>query len=82
MSIKIERAAKLSSAGQYPATFSALLDHLPQALVDSMTSRQLAAAIDALYACAETSKALAAREAIDNGFIWDARKQRSRGIAA
>lgn len=81
MSIKIERAVKLSKIGAYPATFSALLAHVPQTLVDTMTSRQLAATLDALFACAQESKALAAREAIQNGFVWDARQNRSRDIA-
>jgi hypothetical protein len=82
MSIKIERAMKLASAGNFPATFSGLLAHIPQGLVDTMTSRQLASTIDALYTCAQESKAFAAREAINNGFIWDARQNRSRDIAA
>lgn len=45
MSIKIERAKKLSKWGKYHQTFSARLDSLGD-LVNVLTARQIAYAID------------------------------------
>lgn len=76
MSIKINRAAKHSKVGAWPATFTSLLAYIPPTLLDAMTSRQIGLAIDALYDCAQKSKEIAGRETIDEGVVWDADRNR------
>ncbi len=71
MSIKINRAAKHSKVGGLPSTFRSLLAYIPPELLDAMTSRQIGLTIDALYDCAQESKAIAVREAIDEGVVCD-----------
>ncbi|TAW50589.1 hypothetical protein [Rhizobium leguminosarum] len=71
MSIKINRAAKFSKVGAWPGTFTSLLAYMPPTLLDAMTARQIGLAIDALYDCAQKSKAIAEREALDCGVVWD-----------
>lgn len=39
--IKIERARRLSSTGNYPATFDAMLAHVSAAIITSVTGRPL-----------------------------------------
>lgn len=76
MSIKLSRARRLCDTGRYPATYDVLLDHVPDALIDRLTAAEIAEMIDAMYRCSARAKALAARDAIDEGCVWDARRQR------
>ena len=80
MSIKIERARKLSLTGNYPASFGAMLAAIPASIVDALTSRQLAELIDANWTLAQASKAIANREALAEGAVWDARAQAFRSL--
>lgn len=59
-----------------------MLDAIPAEVVAALTSRQLAALLDAMWQTACASKALANREAIAEGAIWDARRGQMREIAA
>lgn len=79
--IKINRARKLSTIGNLPNTFAAMLIYVPADNITALTSRQLASQIDTLWRACGTSKAIAAREAIENGFVWDERNNCSRDIA-
>ncbi|MCG8506186.1 MAG: hypothetical protein MI755_16400 [Sphingomonadales bacterium] len=78
--IKINRAAQHSETGRYPETFRAMLGHVPADLIARVTGRDLAMIIDALARCATRSKAIAERDACDEGVIWDARKRTLREI--
>lgn len=80
--IKIERARRLSSTGNYPATFSAMLSHVSAETISTVSSRTLAAIIDDLRKASEAAKALANAEAINEGCVWDARQQRHKDIGA
>lgn len=82
MTIKINRARKLSVIGNTPGSFYAMIERIPATVTGAITSRQLADMVDAMWAACQEAKALAAKEAIDQGAVWDARSQRLRGIAA
>jgi len=79
--IKINRAEHLAKIGACPQSFDAMLEHVSGDLIGSVTSRELAAIIDALWCCAGKSKCLAEREALENGGIWSDRDQRFLGVA-
>lgn len=80
--IKIKRARAAATIGRYPASFDAMLARVPADVVAALTSAQLAQMLDALADACDASKALAARDACDEGAIWDARANRLREIAA
>ena len=44
--IKINRARKISSTGQYPRTFEARLKVIPLSLIRDLTAKQIADVID------------------------------------
>lgn len=79
--IKINRALRLAEVGRYPASASAMMDAVPASARANLTSQELAELLDAMWGVAERSKAIAAREVIDNGRIWDAREQCHRALA-
>lgn len=79
--IKIERARRLSSTGNYPATFDAMLGHVSPTVIASVTGITLAHIIDDLYDASQAAKTIANREAVDEGAVWDANQQRHREIA-
>lgn len=75
-SIKIKRALKLSTIGSCSGSAIAMLDAIPQSVVAALTSAQLADLIDANWRLAGASKAIAERDAVAEGAVWDARNQR------
>jgi hypothetical protein len=80
--IKINRALRASAIGGCPASAAAMLAAIPQSVLATASSRQIAELIDANWSLAQEAKALAERASIDQGAIWDARQQRLRDIAA
>lgn len=78
--IKVNRALRLSKTGRYPASANAMLAHVPEAVIATIPGQQLAELIDAMWDCAQASKALAAREILAEGAIWDGQRQRLREI--
>ncbi len=81
-SIKVNRALKLSKIGDCPQSASAMLDALPASAISALTGAQIAEMLDAMWDMAQRSKAIAEREAVAEGAIWDARKGILREIAA
>ena len=81
MQIKIKRARKLCSTGKYPDSFAAMLALVPCDVQAALTSHELAAMIDVLWAACERSKAIAERAACSHGYIWDSRRQVMGDIA-
>ena len=81
MTIKFTRAATLSKIGSTPRSFEDMAAYLPDSVIKSLTSTQLAEMIDALWTCAGDAKAIAAREAIEAGCVWDAKRGTSRDLA-
>lgn len=73
--VKVNRALALASVGRNPASASDMLAAIPQAIIAALTSRQIAELMDAMWHACQRSKALAAQDAIDEGAIWDARRQ-------
>lgn len=80
--IKLGRARRISAIGQHPATYAAISRHLPDTLIARASAKEIAAVIDALYACAQEAKAIAAHDIISEGYVWDSRTQRHRELAA
>ena len=80
-SIKIKRAAKLARIGDCPRSWAAMLAYVPADALAALTARHLAAVVDGLWSCAQTSKAIANSEAIIQGAVWDATRQMHRGLA-
>jgi len=68
--IKITRARKSSAIGANPETFAAMLAYVPTDVVNSLTSKLLAAQIDAIWQACGASKMIASREAIENGAVY------------
>ncbi len=80
--IKIRRAYAAAGIGGCPQSRAAMLQYLPEEVVERLPSRELARMLDALWAACQDAKALGARDAIDEGAIWDARLGRLREIGA
>jgi len=76
MTVKLNRAQCLSSIGDFPTSYDAMLDHLPPDLIKSFTARQLAQVVDSLWRCAQASKAIHERDIVTEGIVWDADRQR------
>jgi hypothetical protein len=74
--IKIDRARKLADVGRYNRSCEAMLAHVPPALIDRLTSAELAMVLDALWSCAQKSKGIAERDIVAEGAVWDATSQR------
>lgn len=74
--IKIKRALKLSTIGSCHGSAHAMLAAIPQSVVTSLTSKQLAELIDANWRLAVASKVIAERDIVNEGAVWDARSQR------
>ena len=66
-SIKVNRALRKSVIGRYPGSALAMLDAIPLEIIDSLSSNKIAQLLDANWHLAKQSKALAAREAIEDG---------------
>jgi hypothetical protein len=79
--IKINRARKLSPWGDYDATFGAMIDAIPASTIAALPAAEIAKLVDAMVGLTSRTKAIAERDAIANGFVWDARENRSREIA-
>jgi len=79
--IKINRAVQLADVGRHPSTCAAMMRHLPHALIARATAREIAMALDAMWAAAREAKILADRDTIAEGAVWDARQQRMRELA-
>lgn len=81
MTIKIKRAMRLAVIGTCPASAEAMLDMIPADIQASLTARQIAGMMDALWRACGASKAIAAQDAIAEGGIWDAARGVMREIA-
>ncbi len=82
MSIKVERARKLSEVGRYPATYAAVLASLSPEVVAALSSRLLARLLDDVWASWKETKRLHEADIVAEGAVWDAGGRRLRGIAA
>lgn len=80
-SIKLSRARKMSIIGDLPATYDAMLAHLPPSLVEAAPARVIADVIDSLYRASLEAKSLHERDIIAEGAVWDAERQEMRPIA-
>ncbi len=81
MPIKINRAMRLADISANPGSASDMLGLIPAEVVEALTAKQLATMLDAMWAACQRSKAIAARDAIAEGAIWDAGRQQLRPIA-
>ena len=80
--VKDTRARRLSSTGGHPLTYAANLQQVPGSLHDALTGRQLAELVDLLRL--QYLRGMAEGEAVacDQGYVWDARRQAMRDVAA
>lgn len=62
---KINKASKLSSWSAYPATWSAIIETIPDAVIQALTSKQLVALIDANQKIYDAGKTYNQREIDD-----------------
>lgn len=79
-SIKINRALRTAAIGANPGSADDMLAAIPTAVVSALSGARLAELLDAMWALAGASKALAIKDAVDEGALWDG--QRLREIAA
>lgn len=74
--IKVNRAVKLSAIGSNPRSCAAMLNAILLEVIDALPARAIAKLLDANWQMACASKALAIREAIQDGAVWDGSKHR------
>lgn len=79
-SIKITRALRKAIIGDCHESASAMLAAIPDSVIAALSSSQLAEMLDAAWRLSCTAKAIAEREAIANGGVWDERRQAFREI--
>ncbi|QIG79976.1 hypothetical protein [Stakelama tenebrarum] len=80
--IKINRALNAAAIGSCPGSASDMLAAIPDSVVAALPGRLLAELLDANWQLAQRSKSLAAREALDEGAVWDDRRERMIELAA
>lgn len=80
--IKITRARRLAIIGNCPGSFAAMVEAIPAAAIAALSSKAIAAVVDANWQLASASKAIAARDAISEGGVWDSREECFRALAA
>lgn len=80
--IKVRRALSRAAVGRYPASASVMLDRIPTSTRAALTSAALAELLDSLWVASQGDKALAIRDAITEGAVWDGERQALREIAA
>lgn len=74
--IKVNRALKLCDIGAHQVSAAAMLDAIPDAIIEALPARMIAQLIDANWALAQDAKAIAVRDAIEDGAVWDGHKMR------
>lgn len=79
--LKIKRARELSTIGDNPTSFAAMANAIPADVIAALPARLIAQLVDANWQLAGTSKAIAARDAISEGAVWDERRGAFREIA-
>lgn len=67
---KLNRAAELYSGFKGPQTLQSILDQVPDELVDTLTSRQLALVMEAVHKAYHAGKASTGAEMIDDNVVW------------
>ena len=80
MSVKIARACRMTR--HLPKAEAEILSSIPDALIDSLTSKQIAAVMDALNVHWHKARAFEAREILSEGFVWDSRADAFRRLSA
>lgn len=78
--IKINRALRLSKIGKCPQSAADMLAALPWSAIGRLRAVDLAELVDAMWAVASRSKAIAVADAIAEGYVWDAGRQCERRI--
>jgi hypothetical protein len=79
--IKINRAVARAAVGRFPGSVDAMLERIPHAVAEALTSTQLALLLDAMWDACQEAKGQRDIENISNGCIWDASRQAMRDIA-
>lgn len=80
--IKINRALKLSHVFRFPGSAGAMLDRIPEDVIEALSGARLAQLLDAMWDACQEAKGLAARDACSEGAVWDARRGKLRDLAA
>lgn len=80
LSLKHRRCKALSGNGPYHRTFDACWEAIPLALKERLTSRELAIVVDAIDAAHCRGKGAAEEEAVVQGYVWDRRISKMRGV--
>lgn len=62
MSTKITRAIRKSTVGEFPRTFSSMLEYVPASAMAKLSSTEIAELVDAFWSCAQKSKYIAELE--------------------
>lgn len=74
--IKVNRAVKMSMIGAHTGCVQAMLAAIPAEVIDALPARAIAKLLDGNWQLAQASKALAIREALQEGAVWDGAKLR------
>jgi hypothetical protein len=80
--LKYNRAKSMSIIGSCPKSFDAMWDAIPIQIKQILSGKLLAQLVDANWHLAGTSKAIAARDIVAEGYVYDAKNQRSIALAA
>lgn len=74
--IKVNRAVKMSAIGAHSISASAMLSAIPADVIASLPARLIAALLDSNWQLAQASKAIAIKDAVADGAVWDGTKHR------
>lgn len=78
--IKYSRSKDAAKRGEYNNSFDAMYREIPESVKAALTSKRIAELVDAMWNVAQKSKAIANREAIEIGAVWDEKAQKHRDI--
>jgi hypothetical protein len=79
---KIARVRRNMRMAAYGRTAQAILEQIPDALLEQLTSAQLVIVADAIHAAHQGGKAKGEADVLTEGAIYDPRKSKMREIAA
>jgi len=73
---KTSRTMAQAAVGRFPASREAMMDRIPLEVRRTLPAQELAALLDAVWGACQEAKAIATREAIADGCLWDHRRAR------
>ena len=71
----------MAAIGNNRGSYATMIDLIPDTVLNTLSSRQIADLVDATWLACQQAKSIACADAIAEGAIWDSRRQRLREVA-